>query len=77
VERPSSRIVLAPVVAIIAAGPCCLLKRAKTLFLPMLKIAVDAMGGDRAPGAVVEGACLAAQELGVEVLLVGQKDAVG
>ncbi len=42
----------------------------------MLKIAVDAMGGDRAPGAVVEGALLAANELGIEVLLVGQKDAV-
>lgn len=42
----------------------------------MLKIAVDAMGGDRAPGTVVEGALLAANELGVEVLLVGQKDAV-
>ena len=42
----------------------------------MLKIAVDAMGGDRAPGAVVEGALLAAKELGVEVLLVGEKEAV-
>lgn len=42
----------------------------------MLKIAVDAMGGDRAPDAVVEGALLAANELGIEVLLVGQKDAV-
>jgi len=34
------------------------------------------MGGDRAPGVVVEGALLAAQELGVEVVLIGQKDAV-
>ena len=42
----------------------------------MLKIAVDAMGGDHAPEAVVEGALLAAQELGVELVLVGQKDAV-
>ena len=42
----------------------------------MLKIAVDAMGGDRAPAAVVEGALLAARELGVEVLLVGEKEAV-
>lgn len=42
----------------------------------MLKIAVDAMGGDRAPGAVVEGAVLAAKELGVEILLVGEKEAV-
>ena len=42
----------------------------------MLKIAVDAMGGDHAPEAVVEGALLAAQEFGVELVLVGQKDAV-
>jgi len=42
----------------------------------MLKIAVDAMGGDHAPGVVVEGAHRAAQEFGVEVVLVGQKDAV-
>jgi glycerol-3-phosphate acyltransferase PlsX len=42
----------------------------------MVKIAVDAMGGDRAPGAVVEGALLAARELHVAVVLVGQKDAV-
>jgi glycerol-3-phosphate acyltransferase PlsX len=34
-------------------------------------IAVDAMGGDRAPGAVVEGALLASRELGVGVALVG------
>ena len=42
----------------------------------MRKIAVDAMGGDRAPGVVVEGAILAGQELGVEVVLVGQPDVV-
>ena len=42
----------------------------------MAKIAVDAMGGDHAPGVVVEGALLAAQELGVEIVLVGQKEAV-
>ena len=42
----------------------------------MPKIAVDAMGGDHAPGVVVEGALLAAQELGVEIVLVGQKEAV-
>ena len=48
----------------------------KPFLFPMLKIAVDAMGGDRAPGAVVEGALLAASELGVEILLVGEKEAV-
>ena len=42
----------------------------------MPKIAIDAMGGDHAPQAVVEGTVLAAQELGVEMVLVGQKDAV-
>jgi glycerol-3-phosphate acyltransferase PlsX len=42
----------------------------------MLKIAVDAMGGDHAPRAVVEGALLAAQEFGVDLVLVGQKDVV-
>ena len=42
----------------------------------MPKIAVDAMGGDRAPGVVVEGAWQAAKDLGVEVVLVGEKQAV-
>ena len=42
----------------------------------MPKIAVDAMGGDRAPEIVVAGALLAAQELGVDVVLVGQKESV-
>jgi glycerol-3-phosphate acyltransferase PlsX len=36
-----------------------------------MKIAVDAMGGDFAPRVVVEGAVAAAEELGVEVLLIG------
>jgi len=42
----------------------------------MLKIAIDAMGGDHAPEVVIDGAILAAQELGVEVVLVGQQEAV-
>jgi glycerol-3-phosphate acyltransferase PlsX len=42
----------------------------------MPKIAVDAMGGDRAPGVIIEGACRAAKDLGVEVVLVGDKQAV-
>jgi len=37
----------------------------------MTTIALDAMGGDHAPRAEVEGALLAARELGVRVLLVG------
>jgi glycerol-3-phosphate acyltransferase PlsX len=39
-------------------------------------IAVDAMGGDRAPGAVVEGALHAARDRAVEVILVGQSSAI-
>jgi glycerol-3-phosphate acyltransferase PlsX len=42
----------------------------------MITIAVDAMGGDHAPRPEVEGAVLAARELGVRVLLVGQPAAV-
>lgn len=38
-----------------------------------MRIAVDAMGGDFAPGAVVEGAVEAARELGVGIVLVGDK----
>ncbi|MEE8484804.1 MAG: phosphate acyltransferase PlsX [Nitrospinota bacterium] len=41
-----------------------------------MKIAVDAMGGDNAPSATVEGAVLAARELGVTVRLIGIEDAV-
>lgn len=36
-----------------------------------MKIALDAMGGDDAPAAIVEGAVLAARELDVEMILVG------
>src|SRR4051812_42245870 len=43
----------------------------------MLPIAVDAMGGDRAPDAIIEGARLAADELGVPIVLVGRPDALG
>jgi glycerol-3-phosphate acyltransferase PlsX len=42
----------------------------------MLTIAIDAMGGDHAPKAEVEGAIRAAGELNVRVLLVGQEDVV-
>jgi len=40
----------------------------------MIRIAVDAMGGDHAPKSEVEGAIRAAKTLGVEVLLVGPED---
>jgi len=42
----------------------------------MLTIAVDAMGGDHAPKAEVEGAIRAASELGLRVVLVGQEEVV-
>lgn len=39
-------------------------------------IAIDAMGGDHAPRAVVEGAFLAAQEYGIAALLVGDQEQI-
>jgi glycerol-3-phosphate acyltransferase PlsX len=39
-------------------------------------IALDAMGGDRAPAEIVAGGLRAAAELDVDVLLVGQPDAI-
>ena len=41
-----------------------------------MKIGVDAMGGDRAPEVVVDGAVQAARDLGLEIVLVGQKGVV-
>jgi len=42
-----------------------------------LPIAVDAMGGDHAPGEIVAGAAQARDALGVGVLLVGDPDRIG
>jgi glycerol-3-phosphate acyltransferase PlsX len=42
----------------------------------MVTIAVDAMGGDHAPKAEVEGAIRAVKSLPVEVVLVGKEDAI-
>src|SRR5512142_1536157 len=42
----------------------------------MLTIAVDAMGGDHAPTAEVEGAVRAARDLGVKVILAGREEVV-
>ncbi len=42
----------------------------------LTKIAVDAMGGDHAPVAEVEGALMAARELRVGVILVGPEDRI-
>ncbi|HKP54615.1 MAG TPA: phosphate acyltransferase PlsX [Chloroflexia bacterium] len=41
-----------------------------------LKIAIDAMGGDHAPEEIVKGAIDAAREYGIEIVLVGQPDAI-
>jgi phosphate acyltransferase len=41
-----------------------------------ITIAVDAMGGDRAPDEIVAGAIEAADDLGVRVLLVGLEEAI-
>ena len=43
----------------------------------MEPIAVDAMGGDRAPAEIVAGARRAAEELGIPVALVGRPDEIG
>ncbi|MEM9033251.1 MAG: phosphate acyltransferase PlsX [Actinomycetota bacterium] len=42
-----------------------------------LPIALDAMGGDHAPGAIVDGAVQARDEHGIEVILVGRPDEIG
>lgn len=41
-----------------------------------MKIALDAMGGDLAPKAAVEGAVMAARDFGIEVVLVGQREVI-
>ncbi|HVX23614.1 MAG TPA: phosphate acyltransferase PlsX [Acidimicrobiales bacterium] len=45
--------------------------------LATLPVAVDAMGGDKAPGEIVAGARRAATEDGIPVVLVGPPDQVG
>jgi glycerol-3-phosphate acyltransferase PlsX len=42
----------------------------------VVRIALDAMGGDHAPSEVVKGALLAAAEYPIEILLVGQEEVV-
>ncbi|MBU1147147.1 MAG: phosphate acyltransferase PlsX [Candidatus Omnitrophica bacterium] len=41
-----------------------------------MKIAIDVMGSDNAPGVDIEGAVLAAREYDHEIILVGQKDLI-
>lgn len=52
-------------------------ERPGTEALAALPVAVDAMGGDKAPGEIVEGARRAAAEDGIPVVLVGPPDQVG
>lgn len=40
------------------------------------RIAIDAMGGDHAPAEIITGALRAREELGVEVLLVGDPEQI-
>ena len=43
----------------------------------MVKIAVDAMGGDNAPGEIVEGAVMAAQSReDIQIFLIGKEKVV-
>src|SRR3954468_24728704 len=42
----------------------------------MLPIAIDAMGGDKAPGEIIEGAVRASRELDVPVVLVGRPEEI-
>ena len=41
-----------------------------------MKIIIDAMGGDNAPKAIVEGALAAHTQTGAEIVLVGQENAI-
>jgi glycerol-3-phosphate acyltransferase PlsX len=44
--------------------------------MTVVRIALDAMGGDHAPAEIVRGALLAAKELSVEIILVGRVEDV-
>ena len=52
-------------------------ERPGTEALAALPVAVDAMGGDKSPGEIVEGARRAAADDGIPVVLVGPPDQVG
>ena len=41
-----------------------------------MRIIIDAMGGDNAPGEIIKGAVRAKKELGVEIVLVGREEEV-
>jgi phosphate acyltransferase len=55
-----------------ASGKICKVsKSGRAMGETCVRIAIDAMGGDRAPSEIVAGALRAQEELGVEILLVG------
>ena len=41
-----------------------------------MRILIDAMGGDNAPGEIVRGAVDAAKEFGVDITLVGRQEEI-
>ncbi len=41
-----------------------------------MRIIIDAMGGDQAPGEIVQGGILAAEKYGVDIILVGRGDEI-
>ena len=41
-----------------------------------MRIILDGMGGDNAPGAIVEGAVLASKEIDHEIVIIGQEDLI-
>ncbi|MFH1093128.1 MAG: phosphate acyltransferase PlsX [Candidatus Omnitrophota bacterium] len=41
-----------------------------------MRIAVDAMGGDKAPDVIIKGAILAAKEIDAEIILVGRQEVI-
>ena len=41
-----------------------------------MKVAVDAIGGDQAPQVVVQGGAEAVSELGIDIILVGNKEVI-
>ena len=41
-----------------------------------MRVLIDAMGGDNAPGAIVRGAVMAAREFGAEIVLIGREESI-
>lgn len=52
------------------------MKQEMSATTPIVRVALDVMGGDKAPAEVVHGAVQAAREYGIGVYLVGREDAI-